>query len=72
MLVSICIISDLIPGEMESTLLRSFLKAAKLRCWLAKPDCPPVMKECKVLFDKIYLPKVSDSDISGTAEEEYY
>ncbi len=68
--VSICIISDLIPGEMEPTLLRSFLKAAKLRRWLAKPDCPPVMKECKVLFDKIYLPKVSDSDISGTAGED--
>jgi hypothetical protein len=68
--VSIRIISDLIPGEMESTLLRSFLKAAKLKRWLAKPDCPPVMKECKVLFDKIYLPKVSDSDVSGTAGED--
>jgi hypothetical protein len=51
-------------------LLQSFLRAAKLRRWLAKPDCPPVMKECKALFDKIYLTKVSDSDISGTIGED--
>lgn len=51
-----------ILGQMESTLLQSFLRAANLKRWLAKPDCPAVIKECKVLFDKIYAPKVPDSD----------
>jgi len=49
---------------MESTLLHSFLKAGNLKRWLAKPDCPAVIKECKRLFDKIYRPKVSDGDVS--------
>ena len=52
---------------MESTLLQSFLRAANLKCWLAKPDCPAVIKECKVLFDKIYAPKVPDSDVGDSS-----
>ena len=48
---------------MESTLLESFLRAGKLKPWLAKPDCLPVIKECKLLFAKIYAPKVSDGAI---------
>jgi hypothetical protein len=51
-----------ISGQMESTLLESFLKAGKLKFWLAKPDCPAVISECKQLFDRIYAPKVPDSD----------
>jgi len=51
-------------GQMESTLLNSFLQGAKLRRWLARPDCPPVFKEIKCTFDKIYVPKKSD-DSSG-------
>jgi hypothetical protein len=54
---------------MEFTLLQSFLKATKLKRWLAKPDCPPVIKECKELFDKIYSPKRPDSDGSCKADE---
>lgn len=52
---------------MESTLLQSFLRAANLKCWLAKPDCPAVIKECKMLFDKIYAPKVPDSDAGNSS-----
>ncbi|KIM70953.1 hypothetical protein PILCRDRAFT_17572 [Piloderma croceum F 1598] len=47
-------------GEMESTMLNMFIKAGKLKCWLARPDCPAVIKECKILFDKAYAPKVLD------------
>jgi hypothetical protein len=47
-------------GEMESTMLRSFIRAGKLKHWLARDDCPPAIKECKILFDKAYAPKVSD------------
>jgi len=55
---------------MEFTLLQSFLKAAKLKRWLAKPDCPLVMKECKQLFDKIYSPKKSDTDAIATEDDD--
>ena len=49
---------------MESTLLHSFLKAGNLKRWLAKPDCPAVIKECKILFDNIYAPKLSEANVS--------
>jgi hypothetical protein len=45
---------------MESTMLRSFIRAGKLKRWLARDDCPPAIKECKILFDKAYAPKVTD------------
>jgi hypothetical protein len=47
-------------GEMESTMLRSFIRAGKLKRWLARDDCPPAIKECKIMFDKAYAPNVSD------------
>jgi hypothetical protein len=49
-------------GEMESTLLLSFLRESNLRRWLAHPNCPPVFKEIKKVFDKIYAPRGSDLD----------
>jgi hypothetical protein len=48
---------------MESTLLHPFSKAKNLKHWLAKPNCPAVIQECKTLFDKIYAQKVSEVDI---------
>ncbi|KIM75637.1 hypothetical protein PILCRDRAFT_78636, partial [Piloderma croceum F 1598] len=47
-------------GAMESTMLNMFIKAGKLKCWLARPDCPAVIKECKILFDKAYAPNIPD------------
>ena len=47
---------------MESTLLHSFLRASKLKRWLARTDCPQVFQEIKELFDKLYAPKTPDSD----------
>jgi hypothetical protein len=38
---------------LEETLLHSFLKASRLKHWLARPDCPPAIKECKILFDRL-------------------
>jgi hypothetical protein len=43
-----------ILGELESSMLSSFTRAAKLKRWLARPDCPQVLKECKHLFDKAF------------------
>ena len=47
---------------MELTLLHSFLKASKLKQWLAQADCPQIFLEIKELFDWIYAPKTHDSD----------
>lgn len=37
-------------------MLHSFLKANRLKHWLARPDCPPAIKECKILFDRLSSP----------------
>jgi hypothetical protein len=47
---------------METTMLHTFIKAAKLKCWLGRSDCPPVIKECKALFDKAYTPRNRDDN----------
>jgi hypothetical protein len=52
-----------LKGELETTILHTFVKAGKLKRWLARVDCPPVIKECKILFDKAYAPKVPDYGI---------
>ena len=41
-------------GQMESTLLISFLKASRLRRWLSNPQSPPIFQEIKTVFNKIY------------------
>ena len=35
-------------------MLRTFIRGARLRRWLARTDCPPSIKECKRLFDNMY------------------
>jgi hypothetical protein len=54
---------------MESTLLHSFLRAAKLKRWFADPFCPPVIKEIKLLFDCIYTAKTPDDDPNVPTDE---
>jgi hypothetical protein len=41
-------------GQLEATMGVSFIKAGKLKHWLARPDCPEFLKECKVVFDKAF------------------
>jgi hypothetical protein len=50
-------------------MLHSFIKTTKLRCWLSRPDCPPVIQECKVLFDSIYAPNSATSLEEELAED---
>src|ERR1700733_7786695 len=63
---------------MESTLLYSFIKAARLKRWLARSDCPPAIKELKSLFDKLYTSKRQDDagftneDGHGDSEENLF
>ncbi|KAH7902859.1 hypothetical protein BJ138DRAFT_984235, partial [Hygrophoropsis aurantiaca] len=47
-------------GELEATMLHSFIKGAKLRAWLSRPECPPTIQECKVLLDQAYGKKGDD------------
>lgn len=54
------ILNNVLTGEMETTMVHTFIKAGKLKRWLARPDCPLVIKECKILFDKAYAPKIHD------------
>jgi len=58
--MSFIILNNVLTGEMETTIVHTFIKAGKLKRWLSRPDCPPVIKECKILFDKAYAPKVHD------------
>lgn len=46
---------------MESTLLLAFIRGAKLRHWLGRPDCPNILRSCKRLFDDIYAPSTGTS-----------
>lgn len=51
-------------------LVQSFIKAARLKQWLSRSDCPPAIEKCKVLFDKAYtLKRSSHSDTDAHADE---
>jgi hypothetical protein len=62
------LLSDLAIEQLEHTMLHSFLQTSKLRCWLARPDCPPAVRECAALFDKAFgpsheeFPWINDAD----------
>jgi hypothetical protein len=57
-----CITHNHKHGELEATMTVSFLKDARLRQWINRPDCPTILKECKVLFDKAFGNDVSMDD----------
>jgi len=48
-------------GELENTMLLSYIKAARLHCWLARPDCLPAIQECAVLFDWVFNKNTTNS-----------
>lgn len=41
-------------------MVTSYIRGASLRRWLARADCPAVIKACKTLFDKAFSPKSED------------
>ena len=55
---------------METTMLHTFIKVAKLKCWLERSDCPPVIKECKALFDEAYTPRNQDDNDIDDAHDD--
>ena len=52
-------------GQMESTLLHSYLRAANLRRWLSDPNATPVFQEISDLFNKIYRARGSGDDVAA-------
>jgi hypothetical protein len=50
-------------GQQESTLLRSYIQAAKLKYWLNRPSCPPVFRDVKALFDRFVSPLINTDPI---------
>jgi hypothetical protein len=47
-------------------LLHSFLKANRLKQWLARPDCPLAIKECKILFDRLLSPTTISKPVTSS------
>ncbi|KAF8592802.1 hypothetical protein K439DRAFT_1643569 [Ramaria rubella] len=43
-----------IAASLEMTMLQAFIRGAKLRHRLRRPDCPPAIKEFSKLFEKAY------------------
>jgi hypothetical protein len=46
-------------GQFEPAWLQSFIRGAKLRRWLSRPEGPAAIKECKKIFDKLYIPHLA-------------
>jgi hypothetical protein len=50
-------------GKLESTLMRTVLRAGNLKRWLASPQCPEILRQCKALFDCAFvIPDNSDDE----------
>ena len=43
----------------------AFARSAKLKQWIARPDCPAFLKECKRYFDKAFSTLPEDSNRVG-------
>lgn len=41
---------------MESTIIKSWARTANLRRWLHRPECPQVIKQVQVIFNKYFVP----------------
>jgi len=48
-------------------MLLSFVRAANLKHWLARPDCPPFIEECKRVFDQAF--GVTEDDEKNTISQ---
>jgi hypothetical protein len=48
-------------------MLQSFIRSSRLKSWLAKPDCPPAIRECKRLFDALFSSHFDELPIDDIA-----
>ncbi|KAJ7429428.1 hypothetical protein B0H11DRAFT_2265746 [Mycena galericulata] len=64
--------NDQIGGEMEATILKSFMRGANLRRWLSRSDCPEVIRQFKRIFDLAFTPRTvreQDDVVPGNDRE---
>jgi hypothetical protein len=47
---------------LEQTILRTFTKGANIRWWLSREDCPEVIRQFKLFFDKAFSRDPKDSE----------
>jgi hypothetical protein len=67
LIVHIHILNPCPPGELEATMLSVYSKAARLKQWLSRPDCPPFLRECKNVLDKLFT-RTLDDDVNDADE----
>jgi hypothetical protein len=53
-------------------MLHCFIKAGKLKRWLARSDCLPEIKQCKAFFDKAYNPRNDDNAKRFNGDELFF
>jgi hypothetical protein len=51
-----------LSGELEGSMHSSFLRAANLRRWLGRDDCPDAVREMQALFHRFYDVKSAADD----------
>jgi len=57
------------PGQLERTILHTFIRAGNLKRWLARPDCLALIRACKELFDRAYsMDPTQDADADDAAQ----
>ena len=49
-------------------MVHSYIRGSSLRRWLARDDCPPIIKACKTLFDKAFASKSADMTNNNTGD----
>ena len=49
-------------GELEASMTTSFLQGAWLCQWINRLDCPAILKECKILFEKAFEDVAGEDD----------
>jgi|ERR1700721_1584368 hypothetical protein len=47
-------ITDLLAGQLEQTVTRSFIRTGRLKQWLTGENCPSSIQGCKVLLQSLF------------------
>lgn len=61
LLSSPCFGSDIEIGQMETTVHKLFIAYSKIKMWSIRPECPPTIKECRQIYEKLYTDNAEES-----------
>ncbi|KAK0483121.1 hypothetical protein EDD18DRAFT_1047902, partial [Armillaria luteobubalina] len=59
-----------IGGELETTMLQTFIRSANIRRWMQKHNCPELILQLKHLFDKAFTTSKGGFKIESEAKEQ--